>query len=114
MPYLLLDEAEPRNELRSLVEYHAIDKVVYREDFELIDQSNNTGGREYPTLEGSNIWAGKLKNGSIEVRKGGSGAIGRNSKVLKADRLTATGVIQEIDSVEIPPTLDLTIVSFDR
>lgn len=99
MPYLLLDQAQPRKELRSMVEYHAIDRIVYMKDF-------STGSQRYPTLEGSPIWAGRDANGTVEVRRGTEG---RNALVLKGDLLTSTGVLHEIDQVELPPTLDLTI-----
>ncbi|UZJ55029.1 hypothetical protein CBS101457_004349 [Exobasidium rhododendri] len=99
MPYLLLDQTVPRSELRSVMEYHAIDRIVYMEDFA-------TGSSRYPTLEGSPIRAGKNVNGTVEVRRG---TMGRNARVLKGDMLTSTGVLHEIDQVELPPTLDLTI-----
>lgn len=99
MPYLLLDQEQPRKELRSMVEYHAIDRIVYMKDF-------SSGSQRYPTLEGSPIWAGKDSNGTVEVRRGTEG---RNALVLKGDLLTSTGVLHEIDQVELPPTLDLTI-----
>ncbi|PWN35918.1 FAS1 domain-containing protein, partial [Meira miltonrushii] len=99
MPYLLLDQKQPRKELRSMVEYHAIDRIVYMKDF-------SSGSQRYPTLEGSPIWAGKDANGTVEVRRGTEG---RNALVLKGDLLTSTGVLHEIDQVELPPTLDLTI-----
>lgn len=100
MQYLLLDQVRSRTELRSLVEYHAIDQIVYMKDFE-------SSPTKYPTLEGSPIWAGRNGNGSVEVTRGGTH--GRYAKVLEADLLTSTGVLHEIDQVELPPTLDLTI-----
>lgn len=99
MPYLLLDQSKPRSELRSVVEYHAIDRIVYMKDF-----ANES--YKYPTLEGSPIWAGRGENGTIEVKRGTDG---RNAHVIKGDLLTSTGVLHEIDQVELPPTLDLTI-----
>lgn len=113
MPYLLLAEEQPRKELRSLVEYHAVDRVVYRDDFEEITYEDKVlgGGKSYPTLEGSEIWAGRSKNGSIEIKRGSNagGNDGKVAKIIKTDRLTSSGVIHEIDSVQLPPTLDLTI-----
>lgn len=103
MPYLLLPGQESRSELRSVVGYHAIDRILYMEDFA-------NGARRYPTLEGSDIWAGKDKNGTVEIRRGTDG---RNAQVIKGDILTNTGVIHEIDMVELPPTLDLTVVSMN-
>lgn len=99
MLYLLLDQEQPRKELRSTVEYHAIDRIVYMKDFA-------DGSLRYPTLEGSPIWAGRIDNGTVEVRRGTEG---RNARVIKGDMLTSTGVLHEIDQVELPPTLDLTI-----
>lgn len=99
MPYLLLDRAESRQELRSVVEYHAIDKIVYTPDFA-------SGQTRYPTLEGSPIWAGRDEKGVVEIKRG---TRGRNARIIKDDILTSTGVIHEIDQVELPPTLDLTI-----
>jgi uncharacterized surface protein with fasciclin (FAS1) repeats len=98
MPYLLLPREESRAELRSVVEYHALDRIVYLADFA-------KGSTRYPTLEGSSIWAGRSENGTIEVRRG---LEGRNARVLRGDLLTSTGVLHEIDQVELPPTLDLT------
>jgi solute carrier family 25 carnitine/acylcarnitine transporter 20/29 len=100
MQYFLLDQARSRAELRSLVEYHAIDEIVYMKDFA-------SGLQKYPTLEGTPIWAGRQnKSGTVEVQRGTEG---RNAKILEADILTSTGVLHEIDQVEMPPTLDLTI-----
>ncbi|CAO1631233.1 unnamed protein product [Sympodiomycopsis kandeliae] len=111
MPYLLLPNEQSRSELRRVVEYHAIDQIVYVEDFA-------SGERRYPTLEGSSIWAGKDKNGTIEVRRqshlDGDGkladdrASGRPAKIRAKDLLTSTGVLHEIDQVELPKDLDLT------
>ncbi|CEH19456.1 Fasciclin and related adhesion glycoproteins [Ceraceosorus bombacis] len=99
MNYLLLPREGPRAELRSVVEYHAVDRVVYVQDFV-------KGAKKYPTLEGSPIWAGQSENGTIELRRGTEG---RDARVLQGDLLTSTGVLHEIDQVELPPTLDLTI-----
>ena len=82
-----------------MVEYHAIDEIVYMKDFA-------TGSKRYPTLERSPIWAGRDENGTVEIKRG---TLGRNARVLKGDFLTSTGVLHEIDQVELPPTLDLTI-----
>lgn len=99
MQYFLLDQTRSRSELRSLVEYHAIDQIVYMEDFA-------SGSVRYPTLDSSPIWAGRNDNGTVEVRRGTEG---RNARILESDILTSTGVLHEIDQVELPPTLDLTI-----
>lgn len=111
MPYLLLPTKESRDELRSLVEYHAIDQIVYVEDFK-------SSERRYPTLEGSDIWAGRSANGSVEVRRAPPPdedgkepydlVQGSPAHLRSKDLLTSTGVIHEIDRVELPPDMNLT------
>lgn len=107
MPYLLLSNEQSRDELRKVVEYHSIDEIVYISDFA-------SGKRRYPTLEGSSIWAGRDKNGTIEVRRQshvneqGKLNAGRPAKVRAKDLLTSTGVLHEIDQVELPADLSLT------
>ncbi|PWN21290.1 hypothetical protein BCV69DRAFT_258356 [Microstroma glucosiphilum] len=107
MSYLLLPLPASRKELRNVVEYHAVDKIVYVKDFEK-DQ------KRYPTLEGSQLWAVRDGNGSIEVRRENSTAEegytigGRPAKVRARDLLTSTGVLHEIDRVELPPDLAIT------
>lgn len=111
MSYLLLPTEESRNELRKVVEYHSIDEIVYISDFA-------SGEQRYPTLEGSSIWAGKDANGTIEVRReshldrdgklADDRASGRPAKVRAKDLLTSTGVLHEIDQVELPRDMSLT------
>lgn len=104
MQYLLLDQMRSRNDLRSVIEYHAIDEIVYMKDF-------TSSSKEYPTLEGSPIWAERVDNKTVAIRRG---TTGRDAKIIKSDLLTSTGVLHEIDQVELPPTLDLTIEKLMR
>ncbi|CAD6967061.1 unnamed protein product [Tilletia controversa] len=131
------DAVTPRDELRSLVEFHAIDSIVYLQDFPTPSKANKSAGSgnaiaiawtRYPTLlDGAAIWAGRDANGTVRIRRtdpslatGGAdqlsvrsallGPDDRNDAVLKkADMLTNTGVIHEISRVEMPETLDITI-----
>ncbi|KAK0542810.1 hypothetical protein OC846_006448 [Tilletia horrida] len=75
----------PRDELRSVVEFHAIDDIVYFQDFSFPSRVNKTTGSSnkdgrkdqipiawtrYPTLlDGSYIWAGRDANGTVRVRR---------------------------------------------
>ena len=100
MNYLLLPESQ--HLLQALVEYHAIDKIAYKSDF--TEQEI-----EYPTLLptlGAKLAIRRQKNGAIVVHKAGA-SNGTVSLVVKGDILTNTGVIHEVDRVQIP--FDLTI-----
>lgn len=100
MNYLLLPESQ--HLLQALVEYHAIDKIVYKSDF--TEQEV-----EYPTLLptlGAKLAIRKQKSGAIHAHKSGQ-PNGTVSLVVKGDILTNTGVIHEVDRVQIP--FDLTI-----
>lgn len=100
MNYMLLPDSQ--HLLQALVEYHAIDKIVYKSDFP--EQET-----EYPTLLptlGAKLAVRKQKNGAVLVHKSGF-SNGTVSLVLKGDILTNTGVIHEVDRVQIP--FDLTI-----
>ncbi|KAK0561916.1 hypothetical protein OC844_002975 [Tilletia horrida] len=69
----------PRDELRSVVEFHAIDSIVYLQDFPEPPKTNRSSGRgdglpiswtRYPTLlDGSHIWAGRDANGTVRIRR---------------------------------------------
>ncbi|KAL9937901.1 hypothetical protein V8E36_003446 [Tilletia maclaganii] len=70
----------PRDELRSVIEFHAVDSIVYLQDFPAPPRSNRTTGRggesipvawtRYPTLlDGSHVWAGRDANGTIRIRR---------------------------------------------
>lgn len=100
MNYLLLPESQQL--LQALVEYHAIDKIAYKADF--TEQET-----EYPTLLptlGAKLAIKKQRSGSIVVHKAGD-ANGTVSYIVKGDILTNTGLIHEVDRVQIP--FDLTI-----
>lgn len=113
MRYLLFNRDESRKALRRLVEYHAIDEIVYSQDFV-------RGLRQYPTLDGSSIWAGKADNGSNTISVYRQGGFDDGAKpipedtsmqpahVRSEDFLTNTGVLHELDKVEYPADLDLT------
>ncbi|KAE8233514.1 hypothetical protein CF326_g1452 [Tilletia indica] len=133
------DPVTPRDELRSLVEFHAIDSIVYLQDFPSPSKANKSARSgntipiawtRYPTLlDGASIWAGRDANGTVRIRRtepaanasslaGDSVAVrsallgpdDQNDAVLKkADMLTNTGVIHQISRVELPETLDITI-----
>jgi uncharacterized surface protein with fasciclin (FAS1) repeats len=114
MSYLLLPVA--RAELRSLIRYHAIDEIVYLDDFPV--------GRStrYPTLDdGGEIYVDRddshngSSSSSVTVHGptvGGVASNGetRDARIVEGDILTSTGVIHIIDQVELPPELDITIV----
>ncbi|CAO1624603.1 unnamed protein product [Jaminaea pallidilutea] len=103
--YFLANDRESRQALRKLVEYHAIDRIAYTGDLE-------SPLRPLPTLEGSDVWAGHShqQTGLIELRRANCSSTGQDqpAHVNKKDVLTSTGVIHEVDRVQIPPDLDLT------
>lgn len=107
MSYLLLPLA--RAELRSVVRYHAIDEIVYLDEFPL------GGAVRYPTLDNAEIYVERDgTNGSLTVHgptSAGLPANGetRDARIIEGDILTSTGVIHIIDQVELPPELDITI-----
>ncbi|GAA5927388.1 uncharacterized protein JCM15063_005884 [Sporobolomyces koalae] len=107
MSYLLLPTAQP--ELESLLRYHAIDELVYLEEFP------DSGSNRYPTLErGSEIYLERGANSSLLAHGPtleGSSANGeqRDAKVLEGDLLTETGVLHVVDQVEIPPSIEITV-----
>ncbi|SCV70845.1 BQ2448_3607 [Microbotryum intermedium] len=111
MSYLLLPTA--RSELRSLVRYHAIDEIVYFEDFP------RTGAARYPTLgSGAEILV-RQDNGTVLVHGPTSGGLATNgevreARVIEGNILTATGAVHIIDQVELPPTLNITSVKLMR
>ncbi|GAK62415.1 FAS1 domain-containing protein [Moesziomyces antarcticus] len=100
MNYLLLPDSQ--HLLQALVEYHAIDRIAYKADF--TDQE-----AEFPTLLptlGAKLAIRRQKSGTIAVHQAGE-PNGTASLVIKGDILTNTGVIHEVDRVQIP--FDLTI-----
>ncbi|BGO90815.1 hypothetical protein NBRC10512_000121 [Rhodotorula toruloides] len=113
MQYLLLPTS--RSELRSVLEYHAVDEVVYLDDFP------RSGGSRYPTLlDGSEIYFERdAVNSTLSVHGptlGGLPANGepRDAAVLEGNVLTETGVMHVIDQVELPPELEITLEKLVR
>ncbi|GJN89638.1 hypothetical protein Rhopal_002625-T1 [Rhodotorula paludigena] len=108
MQYLLLPSSRP--ELRSVLKYHAVDEVVYSDDFP------RSGGARYPTLlDGAEIYfEHDPVNSTLSVHGptlGGLPANGesRDAAVVEGDILTETGVLHVLDQVELPPELDITL-----
>jgi uncharacterized surface protein with fasciclin (FAS1) repeats len=118
MNYLLL--AEGKVELRKLLKYHAVDRVIY------------TGGAEvgkqlYKTLEGGEIVFRKTKgNGTLSLQSPtrwenhdsgevlpANGEL-RPARITHHDALTSTGTIHTIDSVVMPADLRITIAKLIR
>ncbi|KAM0750330.1 FAS1 domain-containing protein [Meredithblackwellia eburnea MCA 4105] len=105
MSYLLLPTS--RAELRSVIQYHAIDELAYIEDFP------SGGSLRYPTLGGAEIYVERSGyNSSLFVHGptiAGQPANGetRDAKVVEGDILISTGVIHVIDQVELPPDLSI-------
>ena len=112
MSYLLLPTS--RTELRSVIQYHAIDELVYLDDFPI------GGSRRYPTLAGAEIYLERpALNSSLTVHGptiGGLPANGetRDAKVTEGDILTATGALHIVDQVELPPDLSISIAKLLR
>ncbi|SCZ98884.1 BZ3500_MvSof-1268-A1-R1_Chr7-1g09305 [Microbotryum saponariae] len=111
MSYLLLPTA--RAELRSLVRYHAIDEIVFFEDFP------RTGAARYPTLDSGAEILVRQDNGTVLVHGPTSGGLAtngevRDARVIEGNILTATGAVHIIDQVELPPTLNITAVKLMR
>ncbi|GAA5861216.1 hypothetical protein JCM3774_002230 [Rhodotorula dairenensis] len=114
MQYLLLPTS--RNELRSVLKYHAVDEVVYLDDFP------RSGGARYPTLlNGAEIYFERESsaNSTLSVHGptlGGLPANGeaRDAAVVEGNILTETGVLHVIDQVELPPDLDITLEKLMR
>lgn len=111
--YLLLPTS--RDELRSVLKYHAVDEVVYLDDFP------RSGGARYPTLlSGSEIYFEREpSNSTLSVHGptlGGLPANGesRDAAVVEGNILTETGVLHVLDQVELPPDLDITLEKLMR
>lgn len=116
MSYLLLPTA--REELKTTIKYHAIDQVVYLEDFPSNSTSPGQTSERYPTLsDGSEIYLERIttKNSSDLFIRGptleGLPANGelRSAKLISGNLLTETGVMHVIDQVELPPDLEITV-----
>ncbi|KAK4701225.1 hypothetical protein P7C70_g5009, partial [Phenoliferia sp. Uapishka_3] len=112
MSYLLLPTS--RSELRSLIRYHAVDELVYLDDFPA------GGSRRYPTLDGAEIYVERPSmNSSVTLHGptiGGLPANGetRDAKVTEGDILTSTGALHIVDQVELPPHLSISISKLIR
>ncbi|PWN50301.1 FAS1 domain-containing protein [Violaceomyces palustris] len=94
MNYLLLPESQP--ELQAVIEYHAIDRIVYAQDFSQEVTS-------YPTLlpDGGRLYARKTKNGTVLISR--TQDFDENAaRIIKRDILTNTGVMHEVNLVEVP------------
>lgn len=105
MKYLLLPAA--RRELRSLIQYHMMDEIVYLDDFPM-------GSGRFPTLHGSEIMAETSVNGTIMIHgatiagKPANGEM-RDAEVIDGTALTSSGAIHVINQVELPPDLEITM-----
>lgn len=108
MSYLLLPSS--RNELSSLLKYHAIDEIDYLADF-----APRGGSGRFPTLDGAEIYVERSStNGSLAIHGptiGGEPANGesRSAKVLDGDVLLSSGVLHVVDQVILPPNLAIGI-----
>lgn len=117
MKYLLLPEG--RDELRKVIRYHAVDKILYTADIEI-------GLSVLKTLEGGNLVLDRSDNGNFTLRSPAkwpnhdSGAsIPSNGDLRSAvmrthNDLTETGVIHTIDSVVLPSDIDISIAKLIR
>ncbi|GAA5860537.1 hypothetical protein JCM8547_000334 [Rhodosporidiobolus lusitaniae] len=107
MNYLLLPSS--RSELRSVLQYHAIDEIVY------LDSFPRTGSARYPTLlDGAEVYLERDRNGTLSFHGptlGGLPANGdlRDAGIVEGDILTETGAIHIVDQVELPAELDITL-----
>lgn len=105
MSYLLLPTA--RDELRSLIRYHAIDEIVYLDEFPI------GGALRYPTLDGAEIYVEReSSNATLAIHGptiGGHPANGetRDARLIEGDILTSSGVVHIIDQVELPPSMNI-------
>ncbi len=113
MNWLLL--ADGKDDLRKLVRYHAVEGVHYVEDIreaeaayrtvtgqDLMIRANATGNATTITLHAPVLDLG----GNASVPSNGET---NPSHVLYGDMLTDTGVIHVVDSVEVPPHVDITL-----
>lgn len=119
MNYLLL--AEGKDELRKLLKYHAVDRVIYTSDAEV-------GKQVFTTLEGGEVVfkKAKSKNSSLSLQSptrwegfDSGEALPSNGELRPAvithhDALTSTGAIHTIDSVVMPADLRMTIAKLIR
>ena len=102
MQYLLLPMRESRKDLTSLLQYHAIDGIVYShkipEDW-----------TPYPTVHGAPLYLRRRPHdGRIEVERTPEQHTSPPS-VLEADVLTDTGAIHVLNRVAYPPELNISL-----
>lgn len=107
MNYLLLPSS--KEELASVLKYHALEEIVYLKDF-----SHNSRTNRFPTLDGAEIYVQKGKGG-VYIHSPTIGGIAvngevRDGKILEGDLLTETGVIHTIDQVELPPHISIDFI----
>lgn len=125
--YLLLPEA--REEIRKLLRYHAVEKLIYAQDIEY-------GNTVFKTIEGGDFVLTKNENATrvISKKKGTELAIRSptkwsghdsgtslpsnaelaSSNVTRKDHLTETGVIHVLDGIVLPSDLSITIAQLIR
>lgn len=114
MRYLL--SSEGKDELRKIVKYHAVDKILYTQDIE-------DGREEYKTLHGGTVILDRTKGSNYTIslqsperweghdsgdHLPSNGEI-RPAIVTHADTLTSTGAIHTVDSVVMPADVQITI-----
>ena len=119
MSYLLLPEG--KDELRKVIRYHAVDRVVYSSDIQ-------EGSQVYKTLEGGEVLLEKSsgKNSELSlsspsrwlehdsgVNLPSNGEL-RPARVTHFDALTETGVIHTMDSVILPADVLITVAKLIR
>ena len=107
MQYMLL--AEGKDDLRKVIKYHAVKKVLYSADLQEGRETYETlhggavvleyvpGNHSAISLSSPNRWSGHDSGESLPA----NGEI-RSAQVLSADTLTSTGVIHVVDSVVMP------------
>ena len=119
MNYLLLSEG--KDDLRRVVRYHAVDRIVYNSDIE-------SGRAVYKTLEGGEVILerSKGKNSSITLSSptkwtghDSGEALPANGELVPAtvralDALTSTGVLHSIDNVLMPADVSISIAKLIR
>lgn len=124
--YLLLPEA--RDDIRKVLKYHAVEKLVYSQDLEI-------GNTVFKTMEGGDFVLTKNENETKTISKRKtlytvrspskwpghdsgtslpSNAELASSNVTDADHLTETGVIHVLDGIVIPSDLNITIAQLIR
>ncbi|KAL7417557.1 hypothetical protein BDY24DRAFT_411530 [Mrakia frigida] len=112
MNYLLRSDA--KEELRRVLKGHVVGEVLYGEDLEEKARKGAWDGR---TLEGGKLVVrpgrkdGKVTVGGERRERDGEKWNGewRDGEVVLEDMITSNGVIHQIDSVILPPSVDITL-----